>query len=131
MFSTIPLSNINQLKEKYDFIVIGSGFCGYAVASRILHQNKKATVLVIEKGSLLYFENVNSHWPMIPNCIYSPGVESSQDSHFVSLFLIQHIFLAFFFADLFALWEKESSRYWGRQFWRRFGSLDWVGRFPI
>lgn len=45
----------------FDYIVIGSGFCGYAFAERILSKNKSARILMLERGSFFlpsHFQNL-------------------------------------------------------------------------
>lgn len=51
--------------NSYDYIVIGSGFCGYAFAKRILEKDKEATVLMIERGGFLlptHFQNLGASY---------------------------------------------------------------------
>ncbi|MDN3693407.1 hypothetical protein QWZ06_14495 [Chryseobacterium tructae] len=51
--------------NSYDYIVIGSGFCGYAFAKRILEKDKEATILMIERGGFLlptHFQNLGASY---------------------------------------------------------------------
>jgi hypothetical protein len=36
--------------EQFDYIVIGSGICGYAFAERVLRTQPRANILIIEQG---------------------------------------------------------------------------------
>ncbi|AZA89204.1 choline dehydrogenase [Chryseobacterium nakagawai] len=51
--------------NSYDYIIIGSGFCGYAFAKRILEKDKEATILMIERGGFLlptHFQNLGASY---------------------------------------------------------------------
>lgn len=51
--------------NSYDYIVIGSGFCGYAFAERILKNDKEATILMVERGGFLlptHFQNLGASY---------------------------------------------------------------------
>ena len=46
----------------FDYVVLGSSFCAWAFTQRMLHQNKQAKILILERGELLpaNFENLTS-----------------------------------------------------------------------
>lgn len=51
--------------NSYDYIVIGSGFCGYAFAKRILEKDEEATILMVERGGFLlptHFQNLGASY---------------------------------------------------------------------
>ncbi|MCS3531616.1 hypothetical protein [Chryseobacterium sp. JUb7] len=51
--------------NSYDYIIIGSGFCGYAFAKRILENESEATILMIERGGFLlptHFQNLGASY---------------------------------------------------------------------
>lgn len=51
--------------KTYDYIVIGSGFCGYAFAERILTKDPEARILMIERGGFLlptHFQNLGTSY---------------------------------------------------------------------
>ena len=60
--------NDTQWKEarefgQYDLIIVGTGFCGLAVAHRTLERNPKANILMIERGTFFlpeHFQNLPS-----------------------------------------------------------------------
>lgn len=39
-----------RTNETFDFVIIGSGVCGYAFAQRILETNPHTRILMIERG---------------------------------------------------------------------------------
>lgn len=46
---------------QYDLIIVGTGFCGYAVAHRALQNNKTAKILMVERGPFFlpeHFQNL-------------------------------------------------------------------------
>ena len=48
-------------EESFDYIIIGSGICGYAFSERILRENKMAKILIIERGTFflpVHFQNL-------------------------------------------------------------------------
>ncbi|WP_312390331.1 hypothetical protein [Chryseobacterium sp.] len=51
--------------NSYDYIIIGSGFCGYAFAKRILEKDKEAKILMVERGGFLlptHFQNLGASY---------------------------------------------------------------------
>lgn len=51
--------------NSYDYVIIGSGFCGYAFAKRVLEKDKNATILMIERGGFLlptHFQNLGASY---------------------------------------------------------------------
>lgn len=44
----------------FDYIVIGSGFCGFAFVERILSSNRRARILMIERGPFLLPEHIQN-----------------------------------------------------------------------
>lgn len=51
--------------KTYDYIIIGSGFCGYAFAERILKKDETARILMIERGGFLlptHFQNLGTSY---------------------------------------------------------------------
>jgi choline dehydrogenase-like flavoprotein len=48
-------------KEEFEFVIIGSGFCGFAFAERALRNDPWCRILIIERGSFLlpdHFQNL-------------------------------------------------------------------------
>jgi choline dehydrogenase-like flavoprotein len=48
-------------EEQFDYIIVGSGFCGFAFAERILSANPNTRILIIERGSFFlpeHFQNL-------------------------------------------------------------------------
>lgn len=48
-------------EEQFDYIVIGSGVCGYAFAQRVLESNPKTRILIVERGPFFlpeHFQNL-------------------------------------------------------------------------
>jgi choline dehydrogenase-like flavoprotein len=48
-------------EEQFDFIILGSGFCGYAFAQRVLEQRPEARILMLERGPFFlpeHFQNL-------------------------------------------------------------------------
>ncbi|MGE8553461.1 MAG: hypothetical protein ACN6OB_05915 [Chryseobacterium jejuense] len=51
--------------NSYNYIIIGSGFCGYAFANRILEKDKEAIILMVERGGFLlptHFQNLGASY---------------------------------------------------------------------
>lgn len=51
--------------NSYDYVIIGSGFCGYAFAKRILEKDKEAKILMVERGGFLlptHFQNLGASY---------------------------------------------------------------------
>ena len=46
--------------EEFDFVVVGSGFCGFAFAERALRNDPHARVLIIERGPFLLPEHIQN-----------------------------------------------------------------------
>ncbi len=44
-------------EESFDFVIVGTGFCGFAVAERLLTQDPYCRILMIERGSFFWPEH--------------------------------------------------------------------------
>jgi choline dehydrogenase-like flavoprotein len=48
-------------EEQFDYIILGTGFCGYAFAQRVLEQRPEARILMLERGTFFlpeHFQNL-------------------------------------------------------------------------
>lgn len=68
------LGNWQDLKQSYDYIVIGGGAYGTTFVQRILSLSKTARVLILEKGTVFFPDHSQNMPPSYVNAVYGAAV---------------------------------------------------------